>query len=256
MAQVDETRARVFLAEGKYREANRVIAGPIQSLEKGSASAVLADAFTVQGVIWARLGLHESSITILHRAIQLGEESGALANAGLAALTLVEEHAARISQREVFNAYLDADRLLKDVQNGECLSDLRAWVFRAVIGKYGLVRGYGPGRRTIFYTGDLGDTLLMCSRITRCVMLKYEIGLFTIKEIADERVKILCTGGVLVLALATYFRGTHPLRGDRPAAATDDGSAWGDRRDGRRDGRGRSDVLGELVVSALTLRRG
>jgi len=112
---VDETRARVFLAEQKYRGANRVIAEAIQTLERGGASAVLADAFTVQGVIWARLGAYESSIAILRRALQLGEESGALANAGLAALTLVEEHAGRLSQGDAVSAYQDADRLLKDV---------------------------------------------------------------------------------------------------------------------------------------------
>lgn len=125
-ARVDETRARVFLAEQKYREANRVIADAIQTLERGGASAVLADAYTVQGVIWARLGAHESSIAILRRALRLGEESGALANAGLAALTLVEEHADWLSQSDAVSAYQDADRLLKDVQDSEVITRLRA----------------------------------------------------------------------------------------------------------------------------------
>jgi tetratricopeptide (TPR) repeat protein len=35
LAQVDETRARVFVAEQKYREANGVLDGVIQTLEKG-----------------------------------------------------------------------------------------------------------------------------------------------------------------------------------------------------------------------------
>jgi tetratricopeptide (TPR) repeat protein len=35
LAQVDETRARVLLAEGKYREADRTLAGVLKTLERG-----------------------------------------------------------------------------------------------------------------------------------------------------------------------------------------------------------------------------
>jgi tetratricopeptide (TPR) repeat protein len=73
LAQVDETRARVFIAERKYREANRIIAGAIQTLEKGGESALLADALTVQGVAWSRLGVHESSVGILRRALRIAQ---------------------------------------------------------------------------------------------------------------------------------------------------------------------------------------
>src|ERR1043165_2716565 len=89
LAQVNETRARVFLAEGKYREANRVLAGAIQNLEKCRASALLADALTVQGVVWARLGSIESSINILNHAMRMAQDSGALPQAGLPALTRI-----------------------------------------------------------------------------------------------------------------------------------------------------------------------
>jgi tetratricopeptide (TPR) repeat protein len=53
LAQVDETRARVFLAEKKYGEADRVITRAIKTLEKGGASAYLSDALTIQGVACA-----------------------------------------------------------------------------------------------------------------------------------------------------------------------------------------------------------
>ncbi len=100
LAQVDETRARVLVAEKKYREADRIIAGAIKSFEKGGESALLADALTVQGVAWARLRAYESSINILRQAVKLAQDSGALTNAGLAALTLIEEHgAARLPKK-------------------------------------------------------------------------------------------------------------------------------------------------------------
>lgn len=141
IAQVDETRARVFLAEQKYREANRVITGAIQTLEKGGTSAVLADAYTMQGVIWARLGVNESSVAMLRGAIRLAEESGALSNAGLAALALIEEHASRLTQKELFDAYQSADTFLKDVQDAEDLARLRACAWIVMRRLYGAERG-------------------------------------------------------------------------------------------------------------------
>jgi DNA-binding protein Fis len=121
MAQVDETRARVLVAEKKYREADRIMAGVIKTLEQGGASALLADALTVQGVAWARLGGFDASINILRRAMHVGQDSGALTSAGLAALTLIEEHGAtwRLSEMELTKVYRRADELLKGTQDAE-----------------------------------------------------------------------------------------------------------------------------------------
>ncbi|HEV2708054.1 MAG TPA: helix-turn-helix domain-containing protein [Pyrinomonadaceae bacterium] len=120
LAQVDETRARVFIAEQKYREANHTITSAIQMLENGGEPALLADALIVQGVAWARLGVHKNSVSILHRALNLAEESGALSHAGLAALTLIEEHGAkRLSQTELYNLYTRADKMLQGTQNAD-----------------------------------------------------------------------------------------------------------------------------------------
>jgi tetratricopeptide (TPR) repeat protein len=128
LAQVDETRARVLAAEGKYREANRILAGAIQTFERGGESALLADALTVQGAIWARLGDYDSSAAVLRRAADMAERLGAHGSAGLALLTFIEEHGARrvLHSDEVYNAYLRADRLLKDTQDGEDIARLRA----------------------------------------------------------------------------------------------------------------------------------
>jgi tetratricopeptide (TPR) repeat protein len=127
LAQVDETRARVFIAEQKYLEANGVIAGVIQTLEKGGESPLLADALSAQGVVWARLGVHDKSMSILRRAIDTAEDVGALSNAGLAALALIEEHGAkRLNPTELYDAYRRTDRLLKGTQDTEEIARLRA----------------------------------------------------------------------------------------------------------------------------------
>lgn len=128
LAQVDETRARVLVDEKKYGEAERVIARAVQTLEGGGAAALLSEALTTQGLVWARLGRNDASMSVLRRAAQVAEEAGALVGAGLAALTLIEEHGARraLPPEEVYELYLRADRLLKDAQHPEAFARLRA----------------------------------------------------------------------------------------------------------------------------------
>jgi tetratricopeptide (TPR) repeat protein len=128
LAQVDETRARVLVAEKRYREADRTLAGVLKTLERGDESALLADAFTVQGVVWARLRAYEGSMNILRRAADVAERVGALASAGQAMLSLIEEHGAarRLRPAEVYEAYQRANRLLKNTQDAQDVARLRA----------------------------------------------------------------------------------------------------------------------------------
>jgi tetratricopeptide (TPR) repeat protein len=128
LAQVEETRARVFLAQRKYEEADRVISRAVQALEQGDRPALLADVLTTRGVVWARLGDRQRSLDALRRAGQVAEEAGALSNAGLAVLALIEEHGARRSfpHLELYELYQRADRLLQDTQHPETTARLRA----------------------------------------------------------------------------------------------------------------------------------
>ena len=128
LSQVEETRARVLVAEKKYRDADRIISGVIKIFEKGGESALLADALTLQGVVWARRGGLDNSISILRDAIKVAQDSGSLISAGLAALTLIEEHGAtfRLSESELAKIYRRANDFLKDTQDAEDKERLRA----------------------------------------------------------------------------------------------------------------------------------
>ena len=128
LAQVDETRARVLVAEKKYRDADRILADVIKTFEAGRESAMLVDALAIQGVAWARLGAHEASINILRHAMKVAQDSGAIVSAGQAALTLIEEHGAtwRIPESELLKVYQRADELLKGTQDAEDIARLRA----------------------------------------------------------------------------------------------------------------------------------
>lgn len=139
LAQVDETRASVLIAERKYQEAERVIARAVQTFESGGSAALFADALATQGVTWSRLGKIEASMNVLRRAVKVAEDAGARSHAGLAILTLIEEHGARrtFPQKELYELYQRADRLLKDVQNPETIGRLRACalvVMRRLVG--------------------------------------------------------------------------------------------------------------------------
>jgi tetratricopeptide (TPR) repeat protein len=126
LAQVDETRARVLLAEGRYKEAMRVVSGAVNTLEGGGEQGLLADALTVKATVQARLGDYDLSIRNFQRAINVAENAGSLSNAGFAALALVEEHGREgLSEVEVYHVYRRADRLLAKTQDAEDIARLR-----------------------------------------------------------------------------------------------------------------------------------
>ena len=87
---------------------------------------MLADALAVQGVALARLGQQEGSMRALRRAVSVATDSGAHSNAGQAALTLIEEHAERMADAELYSVYRRADRMLKETQDAEDVARLRA----------------------------------------------------------------------------------------------------------------------------------
>jgi tetratricopeptide (TPR) repeat protein len=124
---MDERRARVLLAEGRYEEAMLVISEAVNALEGGGEQGLLADALTVKATLQARLGEHELSIRNFQRAINIAENAGALNSAALAALAMIEEQGKEgLSEIEVYQAYRRADRLLAKTEDAEDLARLRA----------------------------------------------------------------------------------------------------------------------------------
>jgi CheY-like chemotaxis protein len=127
LAQVRETRARVFLAEKKYKNAAEVIADAVGALDRAGELALLSDALTVQATVEAKLGQHDLSLPTFRRAVKTAEQAGALESAGLAALSMIEEHgAARLSEEELYLAYIRADEWLRQTQDAEAVARLHA----------------------------------------------------------------------------------------------------------------------------------
>lgn len=125
IAQVDETRARALLAQGRNAEAEKVVGAAVRTLEKGGEQALLAEALTTQGVALARLEKHVQARATLVRAIEVAEQAGDLEGAGRAALTLIEESRGLLAEDELREFYSRADGLLSRTQHSETIARLR-----------------------------------------------------------------------------------------------------------------------------------
>lgn len=119
-AQIDDTRAQVFIAEKKFAEAERVARGAVWSLERSGRQCLLADALITHGIALARMGQPERAQAVFERAMDVANEVGALNKAGLAALTLIEEldHAAT---EKVCLAFDRASEWLEESQSEDLL---------------------------------------------------------------------------------------------------------------------------------------
>lgn len=117
VAQVDETRARVLLAEGRDVEAEEVVRASVVTLEKGDESSLLAEALTTHGVALARTNRRDEARAALGRAVEVAERAGDLEGAGQAALALVEELAESFAPAELTEVYERAAGLLANAQH-------------------------------------------------------------------------------------------------------------------------------------------
>ncbi len=132
IAQVDETRARVLLAQGKMHGAESAIREAVRVLSKGGEQGILAEALTTQGRILSKRGNFIESLNTLRRAADLAETAGAVEDAGRALLSLIEEHADHLAEYELLETYERADNLLRATQDARTIKRLRSCSVRIV----------------------------------------------------------------------------------------------------------------------------
>ena len=90
-AQVDETRARVFLKEKRDAEAEKVARSSVRTLEKSGRQSLLAESLTTHSTALARLGYHSAALATFRRAIDLYLQIGSLNRAAQTALLVFQE---------------------------------------------------------------------------------------------------------------------------------------------------------------------
>lgn len=91
VAQVEDTRAQVFIAEGKYAQAEMIASTAARSFERAGRQCFLAETLVNQGIALARLHEPQRARFIFQQAIEIAHQAGSLNRAGLAALTMIEE---------------------------------------------------------------------------------------------------------------------------------------------------------------------
>jgi CheY-like chemotaxis protein len=132
LAQVDDTRAKALLAEGRVAEAEKLVRLAVRALERGGEQSLLAEALTTHGIALARLGRAENAHEVLQRAVEVAQQAGDLESAGQAALTIIEEFGARLSEQKLSATYERAAELLAKSQNLATLKRLCACARRVL----------------------------------------------------------------------------------------------------------------------------
>ena len=165
VAQVDDTRARTLLAEGRLREAERFARSAVQTLEKGDEQALLAEALTTHGVALARMDNQTRARALLQRAIEVAETAGDLEGAGRAHLSIIEELAPQTSPTELTSIYQSAADLLQRSQDPSVGKRLIACA-RKVIETLGESVGEDRGSREYSWEGfSFKEKVLDCERV-------------------------------------------------------------------------------------------
>ena len=97
LAELDETRARVFLKEKRNAEAEKAARSSVQTLENSDRPSLLAEALKRHGMALARLGHYSPALNAFRRAIDLSQDS--VNKAADIALTAFQELGDRLAVR-------------------------------------------------------------------------------------------------------------------------------------------------------------
>jgi tetratricopeptide (TPR) repeat protein len=124
-AQVDDTRARVLLTQGRAAEAERLVRDAAEVFERVGQQALLAEGLTTRARALAHLNRFEEARADFVRAEEVAEQAGNVEGAGLASLALIEELAPLLDSDEMRAAYLRADERLARTQDPEVSERLR-----------------------------------------------------------------------------------------------------------------------------------
>jgi tetratricopeptide (TPR) repeat protein len=112
VAQVNETRARVFLAEKRFAEAERAIFAAVTVLEQGDEASLLAEALTTEGSIFAGSEKYDSARSAFNRAADVAAAADDTHFATIAQLRMIEEIGGALSRAELLTSYRKARQYL------------------------------------------------------------------------------------------------------------------------------------------------
>jgi tetratricopeptide (TPR) repeat protein len=125
VAQVNETRARLFIAEKMFAEAERAVLLAITVFEQSEEYSLLAEALITYGIALAGRRRYDNARKAFHRASDVAAAAGDLRLAAVAQLTMMEEIRDILSREELLAAYKSADENLGNAATQSDLERLR-----------------------------------------------------------------------------------------------------------------------------------
>lgn len=126
VAQVNETRARVFLAQERYADAEYAARSAVKALEHGGEQSLLAEALTTCGTAIARTGRHAIALDTLLRAANVADTAGDPVSSARARLVIIEELQQILPPEQILDLYLSADQKTGASPDADSVERLRA----------------------------------------------------------------------------------------------------------------------------------
>ncbi len=117
IAQVDDARAKVLLAEGRTAEAEKLARSAVRTLETGGEQSLYAEALITHGMCLARMNRQQDARQALQSAVEVAGNAGDDENAGQAALTIIEELGEHLTVDELSVTFERALALLAASRN-------------------------------------------------------------------------------------------------------------------------------------------
>jgi tetratricopeptide (TPR) repeat protein len=130
LAQVDDTRAKVLIAEGHISEAEKLARAAVQTLEDSDRKSLLAEALTTSGIALARLRRYQQAHLTLQSAVEVAQNAGGSEDAGLTALVIIEELGEHLTADDLSLTYQCAVELLATSRNIDTHARLSACATR------------------------------------------------------------------------------------------------------------------------------
>jgi len=125
VAQVNETSARVFLAQGRYSDAEQAAFAAVSILERGDEQSLISEALATRGIALAQLGRHQEAFETLSRSAEVAAMAGDRVASGRTRLIMVEQFKHHLAPADLFKLYLEADESVGDMPDADTVERLR-----------------------------------------------------------------------------------------------------------------------------------
>lgn len=126
VAQVNETRARVFLAQNRYGDAEQAASAAVAILERGDEQSLISEALATRGIALAQLGRYQEAFETLSRSAQVAEVAGDRVASGRTQLIMIEQLKSHLSPADLLKLFLEADTRLGVTPDADTVVKLRA----------------------------------------------------------------------------------------------------------------------------------